>query len=276
MALKRDWIPSPNYSSRGGSGVRLVIIHTAEGATTYKALGNYFASGSAGVSSHVGIDDTPGKIGEYVKRPDKAWTSGETNPVAIQAECCAFASWSPADWKKHPNMLDNCARWIAEECKHYGIPIVKLGANEATHGGRGVCGHVDVSGPGGHWDPGNNFPWKEVIAAAKSGGPVYGAAPAPASTPRALPVAALAAGTEEYTVLEYCIHDTSEGFSGSGNIYGVYSSGLVRRMVQSERNAIGVGGADGVPLYKMDMSKESSNIYHQFDQALRGWIAERK
>jgi len=48
MTLKRDWIPSPNYSSRGGSGVRLVIVHTAEGALTYEALGSYFGSSSSG------------------------------------------------------------------------------------------------------------------------------------------------------------------------------------------------------------------------------------
>jgi N-acetyl-anhydromuramyl-L-alanine amidase AmpD len=164
LALKRDWIPSPNYSSRGGSGVRLVIVHTAEGALTYQALGNFFGSGSAGVSSHTGIDDTPGRIGEYVKRPDKAWTAGDANPYSVNVELCGFASWSPADWERHPVMLDNCARWIAEECRHYGIPIVKVGASEATHGGRGVCGHVDVSGPGGHWDPGPDFPWSKVIA----------------------------------------------------------------------------------------------------------------
>ena len=33
MALKRVWDPSPNWSSRGGSGVRLVVVHTADGRT---------------------------------------------------------------------------------------------------------------------------------------------------------------------------------------------------------------------------------------------------
>ena len=40
--LKRVWIPSPNYSSRGGAGVRLIVIHTAEGARTIESLGSYF------------------------------------------------------------------------------------------------------------------------------------------------------------------------------------------------------------------------------------------
>jgi hypothetical protein len=206
----------------------------------------------------------------------KSWCAAEANPYSTQAELCGFASWDAATWKQHSTMLDNLARWIAEECKHYGIPIVKIGPNEAMHGGRGVCGHVDVSGPGGHWDPGEFAPWSAVIAAAKNGGPVYGAAPA-SSRPRAgVPIAALAAGMEAGLPPEYCIHDKSEGFPGSGNIYAVYASGLVRRMVESERNAIGVNTPDGPPLYKLDFSKESSNIYHQLDQALRGFIAERK
>src|SRR5215831_18174389 len=32
--LTRKAIPSPNYSSRGGASVRLIVLHTAEGATT--------------------------------------------------------------------------------------------------------------------------------------------------------------------------------------------------------------------------------------------------
>jgi hypothetical protein len=270
MALKRDWIPSPNYSSRGGSGVRLVIVHTAEGATTYKALGNYFSSGSAGVSSHTGIDDTAGRIGEYVKRPDKAWTAGNANPYSVNVELCGFAAWSPTEWERHPDMLNNCARWIAEECKHYGIPIVKLGPNEAMHGGRGVCGHVDVSGPGGHWDPGPDFPWSKVIAAAKSGGPVYGPAPEPEPVGR-LPLALLATIGDNMPA-EYILHDISEGFPGSGDFYAVYPSGLVRRVVESERTLMGAGKPDGPPVKNVDFSKESSNLYHDYSQALRGVV----
>ena len=272
MALKRDWIPSPNYSSRGGSMVRLVIVHTAEGARTYEDLGNFFSSGSAGVSSHVGIDDTPGRIGEYVKPQNKAWTAGDANPYSVNVELCGFASWTPKEWEKHPAMLDNCARWIAEECKRYGIPIKKLSASQATSG-FGVCGHVDVSGPGGHWDPGSNFPWDRVIQAAKSGGAVYGPPPPPPWEPRARP--AIYATIGDTLPPDYILKDTSNGFPGSGNFYGVWPSGLCRRMVEAERN-IAREGANPPPIVQADLTKESSNIYYQLDQAARGFIAERK
>ena len=91
-------------------------IHTAEGATTIESLGNFFASSSAGVSSHAGADDKVNTVGEYVKRTNKAWTAANANPVAVQLELCGFASWSKSTWHgSHQRMLDNCARWIAEE-----------------------------------------------------------------------------------------------------------------------------------------------------------------
>jgi N-acetylmuramoyl-L-alanine amidase len=168
--LTRKAIPSPNYSSRGGATVRLIVIHTAEGARTLEELGNYFASSSSGVSSHTGIDDTAGVIGEYVKRGNKAWTAANANPVAVQTELCAFAKWSASEWSQHPNMLSNCARWIAEEAAAFGVPITKLSASQAQGSGRGVCQHNDLgSWGGGHWDCGGGFPIDDVLKMAKGG-----------------------------------------------------------------------------------------------------------
>ena len=166
--LTRKPFPSPNYSSRGSAAVRLIVIHTAEGATTVEELGNFFAQASAGVSSHTGIDDQLGVVGEYVRRTGKAWTAGNANPVAVQTELCAFAKWNAAEWDRHPNMLENCARWIAEEAAHFDIPITKLTAAQAQGSGRGVCQHADLGDyGGGHWDCGGSFPLADVLARAK-------------------------------------------------------------------------------------------------------------
>jgi hypothetical protein len=169
--LKRVSIPSPNYSSRGGTGVRLIVLHTAEGALTYQSLGNYFASSSSGVSSHTGIDDTPNTVGEYVGRGQKAWTQGNANPYSVAAELCAFAAWTPADWAAHPQMLANAAAWVAEEAQAFGIPLVCLSTAQAQDGrSRGVCQHVDLGAAGGgHWDCGPGFPLADVVAAAAGG-----------------------------------------------------------------------------------------------------------
>src|SRR5215475_6236787 len=127
--MVRAGIPSPNISSRGGAKVRLIVIHSSEGATTYTSLGSFFANPSSQVSSHTGIDDTAvNTIGEYCGRSNKAWTASNANPVAVQTELCcpsgASANWTDADWKSHPNMLANCAQWIKEEAAAFGIPIV--------------------------------------------------------------------------------------------------------------------------------------------------------
>ena len=171
MALKRVWIPSPNYSSRGGSGVRLIVLHTAEGARTIESLGSFF-QGDVGASSHVGADDKVNTIGEYVKRGNKSWTQASFNPVAVSIELCAFAAWSTDEWHRHPNMLDNCAKWIAEEAAYYGLPITKLSASQAQGSGRGVCQHVDLgSAGGGHHDCGPGFPMDYVLTMAHGGSP---------------------------------------------------------------------------------------------------------
>jgi hypothetical protein len=173
MALRRVWLPSPNKSSRGGAKVRLIVIHATEGATTYQSLGNWFANPGAQVSSHTGIDNAAGDvIGEYVKPPDKAWTGGNANPVAIQTELCvpsgASAGWSADRWKQHPHMLRKCAAWIAEEAKRYGIPITKLTAGQAQGSGRGVCQHNDLGSWGGnHFDCGRGFPIDHVLNMAR-------------------------------------------------------------------------------------------------------------
>lgn len=176
MALRRVWIPSPNYNAGRSSACRLIVLHTAEGARTYESLGNYF-KGKVSASSHVGIDDKRGEIGEYVKRNNRSWTQSSFNSVAVSVELCGFASWTRNEWlNNHQNMLRNCADWIAEEAKAFGIPIVKLSASQAQGNGRGICQHADLGARGGgHWDCGPGFPIDQVISWAKGGG----TAPAP-------------------------------------------------------------------------------------------------
>ena len=176
MTIRREWIGSPNYSSRGGSSVRLVVVHTAQGADTWRELGSFFSNPSSGVSSHVGIDDEAGVIGEYVRPEHKAWTQGNANPVAVSAEMCAWAEWSRAEWDRHPAMLLNLAEWIAEECSRFGLPVRKLSPAEAQGAGRGVCQHADLgSMGGGHWDCGAGFPLDDVLAVAGGKPPAHAA-----------------------------------------------------------------------------------------------------
>jgi hypothetical protein len=176
VALKRVAMPSPNYSSRGGTAVRLVVLHTAEGSTTIESLASYFSNPATQASSHVGIDNKVNTVGEMVQRSQKAWTQANANPYCVSAELCGFASWSTAEWQQnHANMLANCAAWIAEECGAFGIPLKRLNASQAQGGQAGVCQHADLGAAGGgHWDCGSGFPMDDVMEMAAGGRPNVG------------------------------------------------------------------------------------------------------
>lgn len=169
MTLKRVWIPTQSYSSRGGSGVRLIVLHTAEGARTIESLGNFFANTANQVSSHTGADNKTNTIGEYVTRGNKAWTAANYNPVAVQLELCGFAAWSRDTWmNQNHNMLVNCGQWIREESQKLGIPITKLNDSQAQGNGRGVTQHINLgAGGGGHVDCGSGFPMDYVLDLAR-------------------------------------------------------------------------------------------------------------
>lgn len=158
-------------NSRNGQHVRLVVLHTAEGARTNASLYAYFDRTQA-ASCHAGIDEN-GVSDGWVPYDRAAWTLRNGNPYSDNAEICGFASWSREEWLKHPGMLAGAAAWVRARCLARGIPIVKLSPAEVRAGKAGVCGHVDytqATGDGTHWDPGPGFPWDLVISAAKGSG----------------------------------------------------------------------------------------------------------
>lgn len=164
-------ISSPNRSARGKAPVRLVVLHTGEGATSAAQLGAYFARPEVQASSHVGIDDHG--VEWYVPYEMAAWTIRSANPISDNAELCGFAAWTRDQWlNDHMPMLELAAQWVRERCNARGIPIRKLTPAEVGAGEAGVCGHVDWTlgtGDGTHTDPGRNFPWDVVMSLANGG-----------------------------------------------------------------------------------------------------------
>ncbi|MCO1575039.1 N-acetylmuramoyl-L-alanine amidase [Crossiella sp. SN42] len=153
--------------------MRLVVIHTAEGARTVESLGRFF-QGKTQASSHVGIDDH--RVEQYVNYDRAAWTLRSGNPISDNAELCGFAAWDRAEWLRHPRMLELAAAWIAGRCRARGIPLRKLTPAQVAAGEPGVIGHHDWTvgkKEGSHWDPGPQFPWDLVMAKA-SGSPTHG------------------------------------------------------------------------------------------------------
>jgi len=261
MALQRVGMPSPNQSSRGGSKVRLIVLHTSEGATTYQSLGNFFANPASGVSSHVGIDNSSnGVIGEYVGRSNKAWTSCNANPVAVQAEMCtpsgAAMGWSAAQWQAQGVMLSNTAAWIAEESAAFGIPIVRLSPSQAQGGSAGVCQHSDLGGWGcGHSDCGPNFPMDQVLSMA-SGKPPTPTPPTPTPTPppsgKAPPF--------PYPSDHYLGQPSSDPKCHSGYYGGVDNTNVRTWQQQMKTRGWNIGSIDGM------FGPTCTNVARQFQQ----------
>jgi len=177
-SLIRRWHPTGSYSSRGGSGVRLVVLHTSAGAHPNSNLGP-FIQGNNGVSYHVSFDNVTGgqaapECYEYVTRGNKAWANCDHNAHAITGCFCTDAAggsgWSRSQWLAQDRALWNAAKWVREECDYFGIPLVELTPSQAQGGGRGICQHMDLGGSGcGHADCGNGFPMDELIKRAKGG-----------------------------------------------------------------------------------------------------------
>jgi N-acetyl-anhydromuramyl-L-alanine amidase AmpD len=172
-------IESPNHSSRGDQRVRLVVLHTAEGALTTSALGRWFARPDVQASSHVGIDDRG--VVQYVPYDRASWTLRAGNKISDNAELCGFASWHRNQWiSDHATMLQHAATWIRDRCTARGIPIRKLTPGEVAAGHEGVIGHHDWTlgmRDGTHTDPGPAFPWDVVMALAHEAAPNTGGLP---------------------------------------------------------------------------------------------------
>jgi len=174
MSLIRDWRPSPNYNTSGGSK-RLLVIHTTEGFTGNNGmydLAAYFA-GPVGASSDVGIDNFhPGRIVEMVAPQNNAWTQCNYNShTAASVEQCAYASWSRSTWlNDKEQLLRNTAAWLAEESARFGIPLTELDSSASQGSGCGVTYHSRLGSSGcGHSDPGSGYPLDVVLDWARGG-----------------------------------------------------------------------------------------------------------
>lgn len=166
--VQRDLNPLLTPNVRGQITPRLVVIHTTEspdyaGLRDVDAVANYLAR-STPYGIHV-IVDGEGLSGAYLRGghvpPVKFSHAGSVNDRAFGIELVAFARFKLDTWWLRPKQLVKTARWLAYFHAKYGIPL----QHSTTHG---VCRHVDVSGPGGHWDPGPGFPFRFLLTLART------------------------------------------------------------------------------------------------------------
>jgi N-acetyl-anhydromuramyl-L-alanine amidase AmpD len=179
------FVQAKNYThGRKGALISLIVIHTMEspeGVGTALAVATWFAGEQAPeASAHYCIDDKD--VIQCVGESDIAWGAPGANAIGLHLEHAGRANQTPEQWDDEYSRatLERSAALCADLCRRYGIPIKRLSADEVRAGGRGICGHVDVTKAfperkGTHWDPGPNFPWArylELVIAADGMGDV--------------------------------------------------------------------------------------------------------
>lgn len=160
------WTPlaAINHGTRK-SAVGEIVVHDTE-AASLNSVERYFRGGATpdDVGAHFGI------AGARFKAVPRQWADTDTlvyhaiggNQTGVGVELCAFAAYSRGQWILRRGQRIALAELIARLCHEH-----KLGV---PHHGTNVLGHGDVTRkfkvPGGHTDPGPNFPWDLVMALA--------------------------------------------------------------------------------------------------------------
>jgi len=81
---------SCNYSSRSGTPVSAVTIHTIQGS--YSGCISWFKNCSANVSAHYVLRSSDGQVTQMVYEANKAWHVGNSNPFTIGLEHEGFVN----------------------------------------------------------------------------------------------------------------------------------------------------------------------------------------
>jgi N-acetyl-anhydromuramyl-L-alanine amidase AmpD len=158
------WRPSPNYNSRGGVPVSLVVIHSCEG--NYAGCWGWLRNTAAGASAHYVVKEDGGEISQLVAESNRAWhvaaaydcnkaggaqcnrNGMSTNTFSVGIEHAGFASqksWSTG-------IIETSAKLTCDITKSHGVP------RDRNH----IVSHGQLQ-PSNRTDPGPNWPWSHYI-----------------------------------------------------------------------------------------------------------------
>jgi hypothetical protein len=174
------WTSSPNFSSRGGQKVRLIVAHDCEGS--YAGSIAWFAMAKSRVSAHLVLKEDGSEATQMVAWGNKAWHACNFNSFSEGIEAAGFEAkgFDAAEW-------DALAALVAWRLHANGLPCQEAGpANDWTgfteHANLGAAGggHHDITEDPNVWAA---FVARVRVAYAK------GFPDAPARTGASVPVA---------------------------------------------------------------------------------------
>lgn len=151
-----------NYSSRSGTAITHVTIHTMQGS--YAGAISWFQNPSANVSAHYNIRASDGQITQSVCEIDKAWHVSNSNPYAIGIEHEGFVE--DASWYTN-NMYVVSAKLTEDIAARRGINLKRTydkngdsGIKPISDGCFKVKGHQHFPAQT-HVDPGPYWDWNK-------------------------------------------------------------------------------------------------------------------
>ncbi len=111
-----SWVASPNYSSRDGTPISALVIHTTQGS--YAGTIAWFQNPDANASAHYVLRSSDGQITQMVREADKAWHVRTENPYTIGYEHEGYVE--EPSWYTQA-MYQSSALLARHDCDTYGI-----------------------------------------------------------------------------------------------------------------------------------------------------------
>ena len=169
------WNPTPtcNYSSRSGTAISAIAIHTAQGS--YSSTISWAQNCSSNVSYHYVVKSSDGQITQMLLEADKGWHIGSENPYTIGYEHEGYVDQT--GWYTTA-MYESSADLSRDICNSgYGIPPLRTYYGVATVGTLtlGACtkikGHQHYPNQT-HTDPGINWDWERYYRLINNNTPI--------------------------------------------------------------------------------------------------------
>jgi N-acetyl-anhydromuramyl-L-alanine amidase AmpD len=228
-------------SSRRGTKINLISVHTSEGATTAAGLMHFLDQPGVEASYHVLVDDST--TIRYLPDDVAAWAMLSGNPRAVQVCLTGFARWPRSEWLSHDGMLRRGASVTWDWCLAHNIPPVKLTPAQVGADFPGICGHWDWTlgkKDGTHTDPGPNFPWDVFIKYVNPGG----VTPSPSPPgPGSIPAMEYGQTNESIRRLQAFMNRTFPSYSHlpETSYYGDMTQAVIREF----QHRVGIVDGDG-------------------------------
>lgn len=152
----------PYVPALGDGGTRrstqLVVIHSTSNTASDEAEASFATHRPDKTSAHFYVDDDSAIRALPLDHiAYGCYPMG--NSVSVQLELTGNPTPSDATMRQ-------AAPVVAEVCRRFGIPIVKVTPEQMRMGLKGVCGHGDVTAAwnqGNHTDPGPWFRWGDFV-----------------------------------------------------------------------------------------------------------------